>query len=84
MKILVVTNVCSHYRIPLFEMLVKEHQVKFLFCSKGDEGYRDPSLSIKLGNFDGEYLDGFSLLTGRAGLVFVMIATLTAEAYASR
>ena len=62
MKILVVTNVCSHYRIPLFELLAKEHQVKFLFCSKGDEGYRDPSLSIKLGNFDGESLDGFNLL----------------------
>jgi glycosyltransferase involved in cell wall biosynthesis len=56
-KILLITNLCSHYRVGLFELLHKIFKIKFLFYSEGEEKYYNgPSL---LGNFEGEYLRGF-------------------------
>ncbi len=61
MKILLVTNLCSHYRVPVYEIISKHNDAKFIFYSEGSENYFDRSNTLKIGNFQGEYLKGFRL-----------------------
>ena len=59
MKILVVVNLCAPYRVGLFELLAKAHDIRFLFFSGGEERYYDGQRL--LGKFRGEYLWGFNI-----------------------
>ena len=73
MKILLVVNLCAHYRIKLFELLAKIHDIRFLFFSPGEKYYDSER---HLGNFNGEYLWGFNIgpkLRVNPKLIFVLI-----------
>ena len=59
MKILLIVNLCAHYRIKLFELLAKMYSIRFLFFSKG-ENYYDGNLCK--GDFKGEYSKGYDIL----------------------
>lgn len=61
-KILAVSNVCPHYRIPIFERIAHSYTTKFLFFSEGNERFLNQKNDYKFGNFNGEYLDGFRIL----------------------
>src|SRR4051812_38934549 len=39
MKIAFVTNICAHYRLPLFEEIARRHDADFFFTSRGREWY---------------------------------------------
>lgn len=58
MKVLLVVNLCAHYRIKLFELLDKMYDIRFLFFSSGERYYDGERY---LGNFKGEYLWGFNI-----------------------
>ena len=58
MKILLIVNLCPHYRIKLFELLDKMYDIQFLFFSKGERYYDGARY---LGNFKGEYVWGFNI-----------------------
>jgi glycosyltransferase involved in cell wall biosynthesis len=58
-KILLITNLCSPYRVGLFELLHKMYDIRFLFFSAGEERYYDGESTI--GDFRGEYLWGFQV-----------------------
>ncbi len=58
MKILLIVNLCPHYRIKLFELLDKMYDIRFLFFSKGERYYNGARY---LGNFKGEYVWGFNI-----------------------
>jgi len=60
LKILLITNLCSPYRVGLFELLHKMYDIRFLFFSSGEESYYDGERL--LGDFRGGYLKGFNLL----------------------
>ena len=53
-----ITNICPHYRVKTFETLAKHYAVKYYFFSKGSEWYWMKKHSVRLGNFEGEYLCG--------------------------
>jgi len=59
MKILLIVNLCTHYRVKLFELLDKMYDIRFLFFSKGERYYDGQQ---HLGNFKGEYLWGLNIL----------------------
>lgn len=59
MKILFVTNLCTHYRVGLFELLANLYNIEFLFFSKQGEGYDGDRMN---GDFPGSYVDGFYIL----------------------
>lgn len=60
MRILFVTNFITEYRRPLFELMARRWDVRFLFYSDGGEWYwRGPVLDI--GDLPGRYLPGIWL-----------------------
>lgn len=62
MKLLFITNVCTHYRVKTFELLARRLPVEFLFFSQGGERYWQPGLHGRVGgDFPHEYLHGFRL-----------------------
>jgi glycosyltransferase involved in cell wall biosynthesis len=58
-KILLVGNLCAHYRIKLFELLDKMFDIKFLFFSEEEKYYDGQKY---LGDFNGQYLCGINLM----------------------
>ena len=59
MKIEFVTNLCSHYRIGLFELLHKKYQIHFsFFAGKGSSFYDGKNY---LGDFNGKYYKSIKL-----------------------
>lgn len=52
MKLALVTNVCTHYRRPLFESVAERFDADFYFTSRGREWYRGSSVSAELGAFN--------------------------------
>jgi glycosyltransferase involved in cell wall biosynthesis len=46
MKIAFITNMCTHYRMPIFNLLAEQLGVDFYFFSKGTEKYWNPRLGI--------------------------------------
>ena len=58
MKIVFVTNMCTHYVMKLFENLAKQYDIRFYFTG-GHEAYWEKKNKVYLGNFRGEYLNGF-------------------------
>jgi len=62
MKIAFVTNICPHYRVKTFETLAKYyHALEFYFFSAGDEWYWQQQHGVRTGQFNHQYLKGFSL-----------------------
>lgn len=51
MKLALVTNVCTHYRRPLFESIAERFEAHFYFTSRGREWYRPPSVSAEIAGF---------------------------------
>jgi glycosyltransferase involved in cell wall biosynthesis len=49
MKVALVTNVCTHYRRPLYESVAKRFEADFYFTSRGREWYRGSSASAETG-----------------------------------
>lgn len=68
MKIAFVTNICAHYRIRTFEILSKGSQIDYYFFSAGEEWYWQQKHGTKAGNFNYQYLPGFSLGQTRINL----------------
>jgi len=62
MKIVFITNMCSHFVRPLFEILARRYEVKFYFTG-GHEAYWYKRNELKSGDFKGTYLGGL-LLSG--------------------
>ena len=60
-KIAFVSNFCPHYRVGLYEEIGRSFETDFLFYSKGKEWYWQTSHGIYHGDFNFEYLDGFSI-----------------------
>ncbi len=58
-KVLLIGNLCAHYRIKLFELLDKMFDIKFLFFSEGEKYYDGQRY---LGDFKGQYLWGVNLI----------------------
>lgn len=50
-RVLVVTNFCTHYRAPLFELLHKRLGAEFVFFSEGTESYWQSHLGVTSGSF---------------------------------
>ena len=61
MKIAFITNICSHYRVKLFEELHQSLDIDFYFFSDGSEWYWDQRHPQLKGNFRWTILSGFSL-----------------------
>jgi glycosyltransferase involved in cell wall biosynthesis len=59
MKVLLIGNLCAHYRVKLFELLDKMFDIKFLFFSEGEKYYDGQRY---LGDFKGQYLWGVNLI----------------------
>lgn len=57
MKIIFVTNMCTHYVVGLFENLAKQYDIQFYFTG-GDEAYWEKRNKVCFGNFQGKYLKG--------------------------
>jgi glycosyltransferase involved in cell wall biosynthesis len=49
MKLALVTNVCTHYRRPLYESVAERFDADFYFTSRGREWYRGSSASVETG-----------------------------------
>jgi glycosyltransferase involved in cell wall biosynthesis len=49
MKVALVTNVCTHYRRPLFESVAERFDADFYFTSPGQEPYRPGSVRAEVG-----------------------------------
>ena len=60
LNILFITNMCTHYVRPLFEILAKQHEVGFYFTG-GHEAYWHKQNVLKSGDFQGTYLSGIFL-----------------------
>jgi glycosyltransferase involved in cell wall biosynthesis len=60
-RVLLVTNLCSHYRVGLFEELARRFHVQFVFFSDGREHYREKPQRCYGGGFTYVYLRGFYL-----------------------
>lgn len=60
MKIIFVTNMCTHYVVGLFENLTKQYDIQFYFTG-GDEAYWEKRNKVCSGNFRGQYLNGFRI-----------------------
>ena len=59
-KIIFITNMCTHYTRPLFEILAGRYDAGFYFTG-GHEGYWHKQNELKPGNFRGRYLRGLLL-----------------------
>lgn len=62
LKILHITNLLPHYRIPVYKLLSEHHDVVFLFHSDGSEFYIDRNYNLQTNIFKGEYLKGYTVL----------------------
>lgn len=60
-KVIFITNICSHYRVGLFETLHHKLNIVFYFFSRGDEWYWDKKNPIVTGKFLYKNLRGFTL-----------------------
>lgn len=60
-KITFITHICTHYGAKLFELLSKEHKIKFYFTG-GGSNYRDEKNEVSCENFNGRYLKGIYIL----------------------
>jgi len=60
LKILFITNMCTHYVRPFFDILAERHDVEFYFTG-GHEAYWHKSNELRSGNFKGTYLPGIFL-----------------------
>lgn len=56
-KIVFVTNMCTHYVSYLFELLSKMYSIKFYFTG-GHEAYWNKQNLLKMPDIDGQYLEG--------------------------
>jgi len=60
-KITLITNLCTHYKVKFFERLSQLYLCEFLFTSDGRESYWESKNPKNLGDFKGEHLGGFWL-----------------------
>jgi len=58
MKIAFITNLCSHYTVKPFELIAKKYDSEFYFTG-GHEAYWEKRNKVYLGDFQGDYLNGF-------------------------
>ena len=61
MRIAFVTNICSDYRVKLFELLVQHHDIDYYFFSGGEEWYWHKGQTHCEGNFKRVFPPGFRL-----------------------
>ncbi len=61
MKLLVITNICAHFRIKAFEQIGRTWPTRFVFFSDGGEDYLNSSNALATGDFNYRYLPGFYL-----------------------
>ena len=61
MRIAFVTNICSGYRVKLFELLAQHHDIDYYFFSGGEEWYWRKRQSHCEGNFKRIFPSGFLL-----------------------
>src|SRR3954447_21495150 len=61
-RIAFVTNLCPHYRRPLYELLGRQHEVDFYFAATGGERYFNARLDHVNGDFTTIDLKRISLL----------------------
>jgi glycosyltransferase involved in cell wall biosynthesis len=50
-RVAFITNLCPHYRLPLFDLLAQRFEIDFYFHSEGEERYWSPHLRPISGNF---------------------------------
>jgi glycosyltransferase involved in cell wall biosynthesis len=60
-RLVFVHTICAHYRVRTFETLARHLPTKFYFFSAGREWYWQQKHGMHRGNFDCEYLPGFSI-----------------------
>ncbi|KAB2880957.1 glycosyltransferase family 4 protein [bacterium] len=63
-KIAYITNVCSHYRVGLYEKIASQHNADFYFFSEGNEWYAEKKHDRGFGRFNAIQLRGFNMLRG--------------------
>jgi glycosyltransferase involved in cell wall biosynthesis len=68
LKIAFITNICPHYRIRTFEVLSKKLPIEFFFFSAGKEWYWQRQHGVFSGDFNFQYLSGFSIGQTRISL----------------
>lgn len=61
MKVLLVSNFCTHFLVKPFEELARRLDIRFVFFSDGKEGYWETANKLHSGEFKHVYLDGFEL-----------------------
>lgn len=62
MKVLFVTNMCTHYRVGAYETLSKLLSVKFFFYSDGNEPYWEKRNPVGGARIDAETIPGWNIL----------------------
>ncbi len=63
MKIAFITNICSHYRVKLFEKISENYNTQFVFFSKGNEWYSEKKNKIHKGKFKEIHKNGLKLFS---------------------
>ena len=60
-RVLFITNFCTHFLVRTFEEIARRGDVRFVFYSDGGETYWETSNQLHSGNFEHTYLKGFYL-----------------------
>ncbi|WP_044749135.1 glycosyltransferase family 4 protein [Bacillus alveayuensis] len=60
-NIRLITNMCTHYRVKLFEYLNEKLDIDFIFFSEGNEIYWNKKIPLQKGNFKNISLKGINI-----------------------